>query len=486
MKTIRYLFIIAVIISGVLSANTTSAQPNTLSYMKGIPQTKDINPALYGINKGFYISMPGLSKIDLSVNTSGFTYNDIIHKGTGQYADSLVVDFEKFHDRLAKKNFLREMLAYSPLEFGFKVKSHFFGLSISEKLYSDQVFGKGFVSLIKDGNAAFIGQDFNTGKIGINGAVYHQLALNYGKELNDKLTIGGAAKILFGLAAVRTKTMNLEIYTPADASRLDIKAEGEVYLSAPVELTYDDDGMLESVSSEIEGADAILNFGNPGFAVDLGAAYQLNEKLQLSASIIDLGFISWKEQTHKLTQSGEFLYRGVDISNSLDNNAVDYENPGDLFEELVDSITEAFDFLGTPDEPFNTTIPTKIYLGGDYQLTNALNFGGLARLRFGNGRMSYAFTSSANVKVGNVIDFSLSHSIINGKANMIGAGIGLRGGPLQIYLVSDNLLAAVHPTTTSYVNARFGINFIFGNSKKDEICKTCPGMDPVQLPPMPE
>src|SRR5665647_740163 len=72
------------------------AQPNTLYFMKGIPQTKDLNPARPGIFGGFYFSMPLFSKLDLAVNTNNWAYNDLIHWGTGTRSDSLVIDLDKF------------------------------------------------------------------------------------------------------------------------------------------------------------------------------------------------------------------------------------------------------------------------------------------------------------------------------------------------------------------------------------------------------
>src|SRR5664279_3705618 len=72
------------------------AQPNTLYFMKGIPQTKDINPARPGISDGFYFSMPLFSKIDLAANTNNWAYSDLIHWRT--QGDSLVVDLNKLKE----------------------------------------------------------------------------------------------------------------------------------------------------------------------------------------------------------------------------------------------------------------------------------------------------------------------------------------------------------------------------------------------------
>ena len=75
-------------------AGSLYAQPMTLYFLKGVPQTKDLNPSRPGLEKGFYVSLPLFSKLDLSLNTNNWSFSDLIHPGTGTMADSLVWDFK--------------------------------------------------------------------------------------------------------------------------------------------------------------------------------------------------------------------------------------------------------------------------------------------------------------------------------------------------------------------------------------------------------
>jgi len=480
MKILKYIFIISAIVAGGFSINRAYAQPNTLSYMKGIPQTKDINPALYSFEKGFYISMPGFSKADISLSTNGFTYSDLIHKGTGSYADSLVLDLERFHSKLDRNNFIMGEAAYTPLEFGFRADKNFFSLSLSLKGSGETFFGRNLVSIIKDGNAPYIGELYNSGELGGKNITYKELALNFGRNINEKLTVGFTAKILSGVAGAKTRNLALDIFTPEDGSYIDMSAAGEMYFSSPEEVYLNSDNKIDSLFSEsgdFGPLEILTTFNNLGFAFDLGASYQLTDKLQLSASVTDLGYINWHENAYKCSVSGNTQYEGIDISNSLDSNSPDYKSPSELFSELSDSLLdELFDYSAA-EEKFKTFLPAKIYLGADYNLNDYLSVGGLARLRCHNNRMSYAFTTSLNAKAGRVMNLSVSHSVIDGKANFIGAGIGLRGGPFQVYAVADNILTTnyLRMVNTNAINARVGINFIFGDKKKkDEECATCP------------
>src|ERR1035437_7917259 len=89
------------------------AQPNTLYFMKGIPQTKDLNPARPGISDVFYFSMPLFSKIDLAANTNNWAYSDLIHWRT--QGDSLVIDLDKLKASVGRKNFAFESASLTVL-----------------------------------------------------------------------------------------------------------------------------------------------------------------------------------------------------------------------------------------------------------------------------------------------------------------------------------------------------------------------------------
>jgi len=56
--------------------------------------------------------------------------------------------------------------------------------------------------------------------------------------------------------------------------------------------------------------------------------------------------------------------------------------------------------------------------------------------------------------------------MIGNSYNNLGLGMALKEGSMQLYFVSDNVLAWADPAKASFVNARFGINFLFGRQRK--------------------
>jgi hypothetical protein len=443
------------------------AQPNTLYFMKGIPQTKDVNPARPGILDGYYFSMPLFSKLDLSLNTNNWAYKDLIHLGEGNRADSLVVDLDNFLGHIGKKNFVYESAALTVLEGGFKKGKNFFAVSLTERELAEVFFSKNLVNLIKIGNYPYLGRTYYSGNFGVSVQHYREFAFNYSRDVTKKLTIGGAAKILFGMSAVQTNGINFKASSPANGESLDVVATGRMNISAPVKFTYSPYNEIKSIglNSNYSIGNYMSNFRNPGMAVDLGFAYHLNKKTELSASVIDLGMIYWSSNVTKLTERGHYLYTGINLNDSRANPPVITQ-----FGAIIDSLGEVLSKSFRPTHSsagFSTLLPTKIYLGIDYQLRDAISLSGLSRVRIINNTVRTSFSGSANALFWERISLSANYSVMESTFDNFGLGIGIRAGIFQFYAATDNLFSPFYPSKARNMNLRIGINFIF-DGKSDE------------------
>jgi hypothetical protein len=438
------------------------SQPNTLYFMKGIPQTKDLNPARPGIESGFYISMPLFSKLDLSANTNNWSYSDLIHWGTGSRADSLVLDLPKFISATDKSNFINESAALTVLEGGFKKGKNFFALSLTEREFAEFFFHNNLIRLINYGNYPYVGAVYNSGTFGIGAQHYREFAFNYSRDISKKLTIGGAAKILFGMGAIQTNGLNVKAASPPTGAYLDVITNGKANISAPVSFSYDRWGYIDSVTNNFKANRYLNNYGNPGFAVDLGFAVHVSKKFEFSMSLIDLGVISWKTNSYRLTENKRFLYRGIQIADPSMATLPFIETQ---INQMRDSIRDAF----RPDSShtaFSTLLPVKLYIGGDYKLNEYVSLSGLARVRMYNNLLHTSFTASANVLILKGISLTGSYSMMESTFDNLGVGIGLRGGPFQLYAATDNIISPFYPSKAKNMNLRVGINFIFDKEQE--------------------
>ena len=238
MNNTKSIFLVLTAILVLDYSGTLKSQPNTLYFMKGIPQTKDLNPARPGIESGFYVSMPLFSKLDLSANTNNWSYSDLIHWGTGNRADSLVLDMNHFISSIGKSNFIMESAALTLLEGGFKYGKNFFAVSLTEKEYTEFFFHKNLVRLINYGNYPYLGTSFNSGAFGIGAQHYREIAFNYSRDVSKKLTVGAAAKIIFGMGAIQTNGMTFTVASPPNGQYLNVIASGKANISAPIDFNY--------------------------------------------------------------------------------------------------------------------------------------------------------------------------------------------------------------------------------------------------------
>jgi hypothetical protein len=464
---------------GLIVSNLTSAQKmnNTLYLMQNVPQSNQLNPAIQPECKVF-IGFPGLSSIYFNYANNGFNYSDIIKNGTGLQRDSLVVDINSFHDALKSTNTISNQLDYTFFSLGIRAKKMFFTLDVSSKVDTRFGFDKGLISFFKEGNAAYMGRTANLGAIGLEGTAYNEVALGVSKQVSEKLTVGIKAKALFGIANMHMDNSNLSVYTSESGDLVRLRSKQLMKVSMPLDITQKtaDDGTNYIDDIDVLDDDMDANFfsgtNNKGFAFDLGVTYQFDERTTFYASILDIGSIKWKD-SYELYQDASFDWAGGDWSQSGNSNDPNYREIEDVMEDLTDSISEAFRFRDNTGS-YSKALPTKIYLGGSYELNKRIGFGAVSRTEIYDGKLRPSLTLSANTRVIRNFSASVSYSMVNNTYNNVGLGVAAKLGPFQIYAVSDNVLA-MNPNTAQTANVRFGMNMMFGcrkkKAKKKDVCK---------------
>ena len=305
---------------------------------------------------------------------------------------------------------------------------------------------------------------------------YQEVSLGWSRNLTDELRIGVRAKVLFGGANLSTLESDLEVTTSQDAWNL----RSEILLNASLpfaEVTYDEDGLIEDVvpGEDLENPDFgvissyMFNTRNLGAGIDLGVDWRPMENLQVSLSLLDLGFIRWKDEVHQMVYSTEYDFEGIELD-PLELGE-DY-TMGDYIDIAVNQIVDSLaGFLVTrPGGAYSKRTSTKLYAGASFYVTEKINFGLLSRTDFLNGRISEQVTASANFTTGRFLNFSLSYSYLNAYFKNIGTGVSFHAGPVNLYLVSDNALNAVFwPHEARSVNLWLGMNLVFGYREKTDL-----------------
>lgn len=447
MKLKKY-FISTVI---VLLSFSSLAQFNTNYWMKNLPQSINYNPAKRTECK-FYLDLPVLPNFSVNFFNSGFTFNDVF-KAHPEIADTFVIDLDGIENALKNKNNINLETEFSLINLGFSINNDmFFTFGINYKVSENFQFPKSLLE-IRHGNyredETPLSFDF-----GQNLNVYREIALGYSYNVMPELTVGGRLKYLQGMVNINTKSMKIDWYTETHADSMyewTFDSDFEINASVPIdwEVQYDENGDFESFEFDSTYFDNFSNYSgdlffpkNSGIAIDLGAEYRLMDRFTFSASLIDLGFISWKTNPAILTQNAEFRFDGIDISEFI-NGLDDVQNDqDDLGQQIQDDILDTLLHVFNPEIEelkYKSRLNSKIYLGANAALTDWLDFGFLYKGLFFKKNLYSSYTLSANTHFLKGWSYSLSYSLMDGLANNIGMGLSYKVGPFQVYMITDNI-----------------------------------------------
>jgi outer membrane protein OmpA-like peptidoglycan-associated protein len=461
------------------------AQQDLLIYhMTDVPQSEYVNVSRRPMSR-VNIGLPLLSSIYIRHNNTIFNPGQMF-EGSG---NNVRFRTENWQEKIRKRNYLANDIAIDLLSIGFAVgEKNYFSLSIREKIYTKIVLPGDLLRFPFTGNANFSELDdgtldFSDLRIALNH--YREYGLSWHHELNDTWQIGGRLKYLYGMENVDTKRSSYSWRT--DPNTWDWTMNGDVAIH-----TSGLNSLLDTIdgNSDIEDGDMkgyLFGRKNHGVGIDLGASYTLAEKIVISVNLIDLGFISWKNDvSNYVAQDGEFVYTGIPYSSEfvgLDDNGAD------SVEVVVDALLEDFQntFVGSQDRnSYKSSLNTRFYIGAEYNVYNREKHSGKAGLLFQSeiykGRLRPTVTLSYTERLGRWLSASVAYSLMDRDFRNLGVGLRLNGGPIQLYVMADNLLALrmtelkfdsssdetiLYPSYARNTMVHAGINLTFGRKKKD-------------------
>lgn len=442
---------------------------NSLYFMGGIPQSNRINPARQP-ECGFYIGIPFLSPVSTQFSSDPLSYEDVIHSHPTE--DSLITFLhplgkqQAFLNALEPLNVLLADTRASVLSFGFSTGAGFFSLDLTTRAEANIYFPEDLASLLLEG--AEDGEVYHLDGMGPEFDGYDEIAAGWSKSIGEKWQIGVRGKALFGFGNLNIRTSDFELSTSEELWR--IQADMEFNASLPfAEIIYDEDGNIEDIliKEDISSTrPAVIfkeafNTKNFGLALDLGIDYRPAERWLLSASFLDLGYIHWTDEIHKVSFKTDYEFKGLEVNPfdfTDDLNFWDYLDSS--FTAIADSLIEYLEF--TPGGSYSSRLNPKLYIGASWWASPNINFGLLSRTDFLREKILEQLTASAGFSAGRMLDFTLSYTFMNNSWNNLGAGISFNAGPLNIYAVSDNTLNILFwPEKSRSVNLWFGMNLVF-------------------------
>ena len=297
-----YLIIVFILASVSLSAQNL----RTGYFLDGYSYRYQFNPALQG-DRGF-LAIPIFSRIGVGVESSIGLRDYLYPTSSGTLATFLhpEISNDVVMRNLGNRTIANTNVDLNVLAFGFRVKKSYHTFDVSLKGNMDITLPGDVFRFMKvggsDGNAVY---DFSD--LSLSSDAYAQVAYGFSRRFLDKFNVGIRLKGLMGIESMRTKIKDLSL--KMDGDQWMVKAEGNaMFSSIPASLaTGEDDITIEHLMSLVQKP-------NIGFAVDLGVSVDLFKYLTLSASIVDLGLISWNNVATYRLSNEPWVYEGFNLS----------------------------------------------------------------------------------------------------------------------------------------------------------------------------
>jgi hypothetical protein len=434
-----------------------SAQQNfSLYHTESLPQRMSLNPALVPDAKWF-IGLPGFNSLGMQVANTGFNINEIsssIDVGNG---DTLL-NLNKLLNVLSNQNYISLKLDQTWINFGFQAKKHFFSANLTDKVGFKMGYPKDLFRFIIDGNGGpNLGETFD---FRFSADLYHyrEFGLGYAYRLSDKLTLGTKVKYLQGISRAELKQASLKVRTRPEDYAFEVNSNVELNMASSLGEILPANGG----SPAFNEMGAIKGIKNRGWGLDLGLEYALSKKLNLSGSIIDLGYINWTQNCVGIRSSNPnatYVYEGFPISSA--DSSLDVEG---YFARLADSVVGMFG-LDTVRRAFRSTLSTEILLGASYELRKNLKVNALFYGDLYNKRVYGGLTLGLYWRPFKAFSVNLNNTFYGRAWLNPGIALAVNAGAMQTYISAENFLAPVLPAIARGAAVRAGVNFTFGRAK---------------------
>lgn len=440
-KSRKAIFVAGLLI--VISAFSSAQQLRTSYFMDKSTVRTALNPA-FRPERG-YVSIPVLGALNVSYVSNGISLSDVLYPKNGKLVTFMdqSVSADAFLKKLKTNNQINTDFATSILSAGWYHGNGFWTVDLNIKGVASARLPKTLFEFMKKGSGAE-GTVYDISNINMYADSYVEAAVGYSRPVNDKLTVGGKLKFLAGAANMDAHfdyihvEMNEDVWKINSIGRMNASVKG---LTPEFEVDNKDKEYINSFDFDSPG---IAGFGS---AIDLGASYQLLDNLTLSASVLDLGFISWgaSSTTAGIADgNGEgFTFPGFTLPIG-DNNSGN--SMSDQFSEMTDNLTDLFHFRQQESKGRTTMLRSTINFGAEYSLfDNRLGFGLLSSTRFYTPRAFTELTASANYRPVDWFAASLSYSFIHSDFKTFGFALNFSPSWINFFIGTDYMLTKVTP-----------------------------------------
>jgi hypothetical protein len=461
MRKVVFLFCLFVV------TNLAAQNKQLLYNFTDIPQSLMTNPGA-DVKYKWYVGVPFLSGISMNVGSTGFSAYDLFANDG--------VDFNtKLRSVLSKTTHNDVLSLNQQLELfsgGFRIGTEDNRSYLSFGLYQEFDFlsyvPQDIATLAIEGNKDYMGKRFNLADLSAKADLLSVFHIGIHKKIQDNLIVGARAKIyssIFNASSVDnagyiyTNTSTDSYYEQIVYSNLQLNTSGFAQ--------YNDTNNTSNAGADVKKG--MLLGGNLGLGLDLGLTYYPQSNVQFTASVIDLGYISHTKEVESYSYKGFYNYKGL-VPHFNNENAAQAN-----YQDFKNAIV-----LDTLHTKYTTWRPTKFNASAQYSfeeervVDGSCNCEGTDPSIFYKSTVGaqlfamttpksplYALTAFYKRNFSRSFQMKATYTSDSFSFTNVGLGMSTKVGPVNFYVVADNLLSYADVSKANSLSFQLGLNVIF-------------------------
>jgi hypothetical protein len=451
--------IIVLIFTFLIGLNSFSQNKQVLYDFAGLPQTLLLNPGLETDYK-FHIGVPLLSGFSSEIKSTGFSLAEIFSVNNNTINDKISAVLNK----IDANDYLKVNTQIEVFSAGFRFdKKTYISFGFYQELDAIGYLPKDAFTLINEGNTSYLNKSFSISEMIYKLDVLGVIHAGISRKVSDKLTLGGRFKVYSSALNLETTNNSGTFTTRLGNNNIYVHHLDNVNFNTRTSGLISNNEYISDASTYIENS---LLGGNLGAGIDLGFTYHVTPQLQLSGSLIDLGFVQHTKNIKNKLIVGSFTFEGIEF---------EFDSNRNYWGELDAALKEQLPIVDNQDS-YTSWRPAKVnaaikYSFGEkrskYCYDNTLKdfytnaFGAQLYTVFRPLRQQFAFTSFYEKSFSNKLQAKITHTIDDYSYYNIGVGVSAKIWKINFYGILDNLTKLSDISTSNNVSLQFGFNLLF-------------------------